>query len=139
MRRHLDCTLPECWTGRWAQDKLSISQETTWVGLHIEILHVVLYNLNYYSSVYFYVHVYMTYNYPLDITVPAWPALRAQSIAVDENTEYSFPSMREISQLSLPNASLANISLPSALLTDVVSGECVLYTCYTSHQCVSVI
>ena len=51
---------------------------------------------------------------------------------MDENTEYtySFPSMREIAQLSLPNATLANISLPSALLRDVASGECVFYTCY---------
>ena len=51
---------------------------------------------------------------------------------MDEITEYSFPSMREIAQLSLPNASLANISLPSALLRDVASGECVFYTCDTN-------
>ena len=52
---------------------------------------------------------------------------------MDENTEYSFPSMREIAQLSLPNASLANISLPSALLTDVASGESVCSTLAIIH------
>ena len=42
----------------------------------------------------------------------------------DENTEYSFPSMREIAQFSLPNESLANISLPltPALLADKGTG-----------------
>ena len=53
-------------------------------------------------------------------------ALRAQSIAVDENTEYSFPSMTEIAGLSLPNASLANISLPSALLAGRSNGELIV-------------
>ena len=50
--------------------------------------------------------------------------MRAQSIAVTENTtEYSFPSQEEIMQLSLPNASLANISLPSSLLLNRATGE----------------
>ena len=51
------------------------------------------------------------------------PALRAQSIAVDEDTEYSFPSQQEIMQLTLPNSSLATISLPPDLLAERAAGE----------------
>ena len=58
------------------------------------------------------------------------PALRAEIIAVDEKTEYSFPSMREIAGLSLPNDSLANISLPLDLLTDRSSGELIVTPLY---------
>jgi hypothetical protein len=50
-------------------------------------------------------------------------ALRAQSIAVDEDTEYSFPSQQEIMQLTLPNSSLANISLPPDLLAERAAGQ----------------
>ena len=49
---------------------------------------------------------------------------------MDEKTEYSFPSMREIAGLSLPNDSLANISLPLDLLTDKSSGELIVSPLY---------
>ena len=55
------------------------------------------------------------------------PALRAQSIAVDEDTSYSFPSQQEIMQLTLPNDSLANISLPPDLLAERAAGEIYSY------------
>ena len=45
-------------------------------------------------------------------------ALRVQSIAVDEDTEYSFPSQQEIMQLTLPNSALADISLSSAIIPE---------------------
>ena len=50
-------------------------------------------------------------------------ALRAQSIAVDNNESYAFPSMREVADLSLPNGSLASISIPSSLLEERASGK----------------
>lgn len=50
-------------------------------------------------------------------------ALRAESIDVENTTEYSFPSQEEIMSLSLPNDTLANISLPSSLLAKRASGE----------------
>ena len=49
-------------------------------------------------------------------------ALRAQNIAVDEDTEYSFPSQQEIMQLTLPNSALADISLSSAILAESTAG-----------------
>ena len=45
---------------------------------------------------------------------------------MDEDTEYSFPSQQEIMQLTLPNSSLANISLPPDLLAERAAGE--MYT-----------
>ena len=62
-----------------------------------------------------------TINYESGDSLPA--ALRAQSIAVGEDVDYSFPSREEVMQLSLPMASLANVSLPSALLEERASGE----------------
>jgi hypothetical protein len=50
-------------------------------------------------------------------------ALRAQSIAVDENTDYSFPSPKEIVNLALPNDTLANISLSSSFLAQRAAGQ----------------
>ena len=50
-------------------------------------------------------------------------ALRAESIAVENATEYSFPNQEEIMFLSLPNDTLANISLPSSLLANRASGK----------------
>ena len=51
-------------------------------------------------------------------------ALRAESIDIENReTEYSFPSQEEIMFLSLPNDTLANISLPSSLLANRASGE----------------
>ena len=50
-------------------------------------------------------------------------ALRAQSIAVDDNKPYAFPSMREIADLSLPNGSLASVSIPASLLEERASGK----------------
>jgi len=49
--------------------------------------------------------------------------LRAQSIAVDDNRPYMFPSMREIAEFSLPNGSLASITIPASLLEERASGK----------------
>ena len=51
------------------------------------------------------------------------PALRAESIDIKNTTDYSFPSKEEIMYLSLPNDTLANISLPSSLLANRASGK----------------
>ena len=53
-------------------------------------------------------------------------ALRAQSIAVDEDTEYSFPSQQERMQLTLPNSALADISLSSAILAESTAGMIII-------------
>ena len=45
---------------------------------------------------------------------------------MDEKTKYSFPGMTEIAGLTLPNASLANISLLLAQLTDRSRGELIV-------------
>ena len=45
---------------------------------------------------------------------------------MDEKTKYSFPSMTEIAGLALPNASLANVSLLLAQLTDRSRGELIV-------------
>ena len=50
-------------------------------------------------------------------------ALRAQSVAVDEETEYSFPSQQEIMQLTLPPAANANISLDPSILAEAAAGS----------------
>ena len=50
-------------------------------------------------------------------------ALRAQSISVDEGTQYSFPSPEEIRNLALPNATLANISLTASFLAERAAGN----------------
>ena len=50
-------------------------------------------------------------------------ALRTQSIAVDDNKPYAFPSMKEIADLSLPNGSLASISIPSSVLEEKARGK----------------
>ncbi|CAI8045634.1 hypothetical protein GBAR_LOCUS25248, partial [Geodia barretti] len=42
--------------------------------------------------------------------------MRIQSIAVDEDIQYSFPSPEEIRNLPLPENTLANISLTSLFL-----------------------
>ena len=49
-------------------------------------------------------------------------ALRVQSVAVDEETEYSFPSQQEIMQLTLPPAANANISLDPSILAEAAAG-----------------
>ena len=51
------------------------------------------------------------------------PALRAQSIAVDKTTQYSFPSSEEIRNLALPSATLANISLSPSFLDERAVGK----------------
>ena len=50
-------------------------------------------------------------------------ALRAQSISVDEDTEYMFPSEREIMNLALPNSTLASISLSPEFIAGQAAGE----------------
>lgn len=50
-------------------------------------------------------------------------ALRAQSVAVDDETEYSFPSQQEIMQLTLPPAALANVSLDPSILSNAAAGN----------------
>ena len=57
-------------------------------------------------------------------------ALRAQSIAVNDSKPYDFPNMREIADLSLPNGSLASISIPSSLLEERANGK----VCGKSHR-----
>ena len=49
-------------------------------------------------------------------------ALRAQSISVNEDIQYSFPSQQEIMQLTLPNSTLANISLSPEFIADSAAG-----------------
>ena len=63
----------------------------------------------------------------------SFPALRAQSIAVNETTQYSFPSPEEIRNLALPNATLANISLTPSFLAARAAGKfCLRITPYHS-------
>jgi hypothetical protein len=49
--------------------------------------------------------------------------LRAQRIAVNEDTRYSFPSPVEVKNLALPNATLANISLTPSFLAERAAGQ----------------
>ena len=65
---------------------------------------------------------------------------------MDDSKSYEFPSMREIADLSLPNGSLASISIPSSLLEETASGKvhggtvCSEYTTtqyYRENVCVS--
>ena len=53
----------------------------------------------------------------------SFPALRAQSIAVNKTTQYSFPSPEEIRNLALPNATLANISLTPSFFAARAAGK----------------
>ena len=51
------------------------------------------------------------------------PVLRIQSIAVDEDIQYSCPSLEEIRNLPFPENTLANISLTSLFLAETAAGE----------------
>jgi len=44
---------------------------------------------------------------------------------VDDNKPYAFPNMKEIADLSLPNGSLASISILSSVLEEKASGKVV--------------
>ena len=50
-------------------------------------------------------------------------ALQAQSIAVDNNEPYAFPSMRDVADFSLSNSSLASVYIPPSLLEERASGK----------------
>ena len=45
-----------------------------------------------------------------------WPALRAESVAVEHSEGHTFPSAEDLESLDLPNGSVASIELPQSLL-----------------------